>query len=104
MTVVESFKDYARNRWPAGVLAVVAWVALVAVGLVTTLHSLRHDDFDGLNNILQIPFALPWFLIPIATSDHIRNAWMDAGFGLLNAGLLFHLWPRFTRGVRSNEA
>jgi hypothetical protein len=101
---VESFKNYVRVRWPAGVLATVAWVALVAVGLLSTLHSLRHDDFDGLNNLLQIPFALPWFLIPIATSDHVRNAWMDAGFGLLNAGLLFHLWPRFTEGRGADEA
>jgi hypothetical protein len=91
---VETFRAYVAARRPAGVKAVLVWIVLVVLGLGSTLYSLRHDDFDGLNNFLQIPFALPWMLIPIGTSDHVRNAWIVAGFGLLNGGLLFHFWPR----------
>ena len=42
----------------------------------------------------QIPFALPWFLLPIATSDHVRNTWVEACFGLLNSLLIFWLIAR----------
>ncbi len=57
--------------------------------MVTTLKSLRESDFDGLNNLLQMPFALPWFLLPVATSDHEANAWVTAGMGMLNAALIY---------------
>jgi hypothetical protein len=43
------------------------WSIGVAAALWATLTSLRTSDFDGLNNILQFPFALPWLLIPIAS-------------------------------------
>jgi hypothetical protein len=44
---------------------VVVWSLAVAGALQTTLQSLRAEDFDGLNNMFQIPFALPWFLLPL---------------------------------------
>ena len=62
--------------------------------LVVTLDSLQSDNFDGLNNILQIPFALPWFLIPIGivTNNHVVDAWVTAAMGLLNAALIYWWW------------
>jgi hypothetical protein len=63
----------------------------VAVALTATLQSLSQHDFDGLNNMLQIPFALPWFLLPIGTSDYVWNAWVTAGMGWANA-IVVYLW------------
>ncbi len=79
---------YARR--PTALLVVAVWIALVLVGLFVTVSSLKHHDFDGLNNAAQIPFALPWFLAPgflvaLATDSHETQAWFDADFGLLNA-------------------
>jgi hypothetical protein len=63
----------------------VGWSVAVGLALVSTLNSLHSDDFDGLNNILQIPFALPWFLIPIGGIwSHEVDAWIAAGFGWFN--------------------
>src|SRR5262245_47768990 len=61
------------------VVIALAWCVLVAIALQSTLSSLRTDDFDGLNNMLQIPFALPWFLIPIGGLwSHETDAWVAA--------------------------
>lgn len=65
------------------------WIFGTVIALVTTLPSLKHDDFDGLNNMLQIPFAVPWILLPMGTRDHVLDAWVTVGFGLVNAGILF---------------
>jgi hypothetical protein len=84
-----------RTSWPSGrrtaVLIASCWVVGTLVALITTLQSLSTDDFDGLNNMLQIPFALPWFLIPIPalTNNHVVDAWITAGMGLLNAALIY---------------
>jgi hypothetical protein len=73
------------------------WALGTVAGLVTTLWSLRNDDFDGLNNILQLPFAFPWVLLPTAIwTSHYQDAWVLAGEGLLNAVLL-HRWLRRRR-------
>lgn len=64
------------------------WSLGTALALVSTLDSLSRNDFDGLNNLLQIPFALPWFLIPIGTSNHVVDAWVVALFGWFNAAIL----------------
>ena len=63
----------------------------VAVALAGTLQSLSQSEFDGLNNLFQIPFALPWFLLPIPafTHNHVTDAWIDAGWGCLNADLIY---------------
>lgn len=86
----------------AKVSSVVVLPALWAVGtivvLISTLVSLRRDSFDGLNNIWQIPFALPWFMLPVSVAGHTVDAWIVAGEGLLNAGLLA-LWLRRRRAV-----
>ena len=70
-----------------------AWSVGVILALVVTLDSLAADDFDGLNNAFQIPFALPWFLLPLPaiTQDHVADAWITAGMGLINAAIIF-LW------------
>jgi hypothetical protein len=76
-------------RWP--LLAGGAWALLVAMALIATLGSLRDDGFDGLNNMAQIPFALPWWLLPLpATFDwsHETDAWATAGMGWFNAVLV----------------
>lgn len=65
------------------------WVVLVVGALVATLQSLGTDDFDGLNNMLQIPLALPWFIIVPSVGSHVADAWIVAGLGMLNAVLLF---------------
>ena len=75
----------------------LAWAALVVGGLVTTLESLRTDDFDGLNNMLQIPLALPWFLVVPSVGSHTADAWIAAGLGMVNAVLLFVLVSRAQR-------
>lgn len=85
----------ARIRWRFVIPLV--WFAGVACGLVLTLASLRETEFDGLNNLAQIPFALPWWLVVPAGEDHVVNAWVTAGLGVIN-GLLILLvalmWPR----------
>jgi hypothetical protein len=64
------------------------WAVAVVYALVLTLGSLAGDGFDGLDNAAQLPLSLPWvFMVPRGT-DHVANAWLDAGFGLANAALL----------------
>ena len=73
---------------------VVVWSLAVAGALATTLHSLRTEDFDGLNNMSQVPFALPWFLLPLPAVtgwSYEADAWVVAGMGWLN-GLILGLW------------
>lgn len=86
-----------RTRWPEWVATV--YLGLVVLALVVTLRSLDGDDFDGLNNLLQLPLALPWSITPRGT-DHVQNAYIDAGFGALNAALLYLLLRR-VRGRRN---
>lgn len=67
----------------------VVWSAAVTAALVGTLSSLGTDEFDGLNNMAQIPLALPWFLVPIGGIwSHGADAWIVAGMGWVNALLL----------------
>ncbi len=73
------------------------WAVLVVGALVTTLQSLRTDDFDGLNNMLQIPLALPWFLIVPSVGSHVADAWIVAGLGMVNAVLLYVLVSKAQR-------
>jgi hypothetical protein len=69
-----------------------AWAVGTTVALIVTLPAVQPDkDFDWLNNMFQIPFALPWFLLPIGSRDHVRDAWVTAGFGCLNS-VLVHFW------------
>ena len=90
---VDSGDDKSRI---AAVVAMV-WLVFVAVGLVTTLKSLRHDDFDGLNNMLQVPLALPWWLVVPSLWGHTVDAWVTAGLGTVNAGLIYILVSRWDR-------
>jgi hypothetical protein len=69
----------------------LGWAVLVVGALVATLESLRTDDFDGLNNMLQIPLALPWFFVVPSVGSHVGDAWIVAGLGMVNAVLLFLL-------------
>ena len=81
---------------------VIAWTVAVLGALIGTLKSLRTGDFDGLNNLVQIPFALPWFLLPIsalAGTSHQTDAWIDAGMGWMN-GLLIGAWIRHRLAAR----
>lgn len=78
----------------------VAWAVLVGVALMWTLDSLRTEDFDGLNNMFQIPFALPWLLFPapaVFGQSYEADAWVTAGMGWFNAVLLVFLVPRWIR-------
>lgn len=82
-----------RETWLT-VGAFVIWSALVGAALMATLDSLRTDEFDGLNNVLQIPFALPWCLIPIGDRwSHETDAWIVAGMGWFNGLLILALAP-----------
>ena len=69
--VRRAVSDKAPGRWPVRpeIAIPVAWAAATVAALLVTLPSLKHDNFDGLNNIYQIPLALPWFLIPIGGSS-----------------------------------
>lgn len=77
------------------IAAATLWVLLVTIGLVTTLQSLSDDGFDGLNNMLQVLFALPWWLVVPAPWSHTVDAWVTAGLGVVNAGLVFVLVSRW---------
>jgi hypothetical protein len=69
----------------------------VAIALVTTLMSVD-DDFDGLNNLYQIPFALPWFLVPIGGIwSRETDAWIAAAMGWFNAALILIYLPAWQR-------
>jgi len=74
--------------------AATVYAGLVVVALIVTLRSLSKDDFDGLNNLLQIPLALPWWVIVPAPTNHKVDAFVTAGLGLLNSGLLYVLLRR----------
>ena len=92
--------SYLRNAGPDRVSVAVAlvWAAGVAVALVSTLNSLKTDDFDGLNNMLQIPLALPWFLLPIGGIwSHEVDAWITAAMGWFNALLILLFFPEWRR-------
>ena len=86
-------KSWSRERRRA-LIVVLVWTMCVLAALGSTLQSLRQSEFDGLNNLFQIPFALPWFLIPIGTSNNFANAYEAAGCGLLN-GVLIYAWMMF---------
>ena len=77
-----------RVTW-VSIAASLVWSVLVAAALVWTLDGISPSHpFDGLNNMLQIPFALPWFLIPIGVTSQRTDAWIAAGQGWLNAVLI----------------
>lgn len=81
--------ESVRRRRQA-ILIAGLWAVGTLVALAYTLPAVQPGkDFDGLNNMLQIPFALPWFLLPIGTADHVRDAWVTGLMGLLNSVLLF---------------
>ena len=75
--------------------AATVYASLVVAALVVTLRSLSKHGFDGLNNVLQVPLALPWWFVVPAPGSHTVDAWMTAGLGLLNALLLYVLLRRF---------
>jgi hypothetical protein len=93
-------RGYLRSAAPdrRSTLIAVAWSIAVAIALVSTLNSLETDDFDGLNNLLQIPFALPWFLLPIGGIwSHQVDAWIAAAMGWFNALLILLFLPEWRR-------
>ncbi len=88
----------------AEIVVPVLWTGATIAALVVTLASLRSSDFDGLNNILQLPLAIPWVLLPtgIWTSNY-QDAWVVASEGLLNAGFL-HVWLHRRAGVAGSAS
>ncbi len=68
--------------------AATHYATLVVAALVVTLRPLSKHDYDGLNNMLQVPLALPWWFVVPAPGSHAVDAWMTAGLGPLNAILL----------------
>ena len=90
--------DDAVRRLPAR--CAVGWAAGTAGALALTLQSLAEEPFDGLNNIVQIPFALPWFLLPLPAVfgwSYETDAWVTAVMGWANAVLLYLLLLRRVR-------
>ncbi|MGH9267932.1 MAG: hypothetical protein ACRD0D_07120 [Acidimicrobiales bacterium] len=83
------------NRLPLAVAGVYA--ALVVIALAVTWRSVSSEDFDGLNNILQIPLALPWWIVVPAPASHKADAVLTAGLGLVNAGLIYVVLRRYLR-------
>ena len=45
--------------------------------------------------MLQIPLALPWWIIVPAPWGHTADAWMTAALGLVNPALLYVVLRRF---------
>ena len=86
--------DRGRSRGLALSLS-LGYLILVAVALLVTLASLESDDFDGLNNMLQIPLALPWWFVVPAPTSHVADAWLTAGLGVVNSCLIYFVVRRF---------
>jgi hypothetical protein len=77
-----------RVTWVSVAVSLV-WCVLVAGALVWTLNGVSPSHpFDGLNNLFQIPFALPWFLIPSGVHSQRTDAWIAASYGWLNGVLI----------------
>lgn len=73
-----------------------AWAVATVLALASTLHSVRTEDFDGLNNITLLPLALPWSLVPIPSLfglTYAGESWVLAVMAVYNA-VLAHLWLR----------
>jgi hypothetical protein len=101
--IVPTMSGWSGRRRAA--VAAGVWTAFVVLGLIATLQSLAHDDFDGLNNMLQIPFAMPWFLLPVAGLwSHEVDAWVVAGYGLLNAAIIFVVMSKRATSPGSTDA
>ena len=84
----------SRRPWTASLVFLSVWTVAVTIALVVTLHSLDTDSFDGLNNLVQLPFALPWFLLPLPALfdwSHTADAWAAAAMGWVN-GLIIAGW------------
>lgn len=90
------------HRWRAELIG-GGWALGTVGALVLTLPAVAPGkNFDGLNNLFQIPFALPWFLIPLAPrASGVASAWIAAGMGILNAALIF-VWVRRREGGASS--
>ncbi len=71
----------ASNPKRLPLVAAAVYATLVVVALIVTLRSLSTEDFDGLNNMLQIPLALPWWVVVPAPTSHKADALVTAGLG-----------------------
>ena len=80
------------------------WALLAGGALLVTLGSLNEDGFDGLNNMLQVPFALPWWLIVPAPTSHVGDAWLTFGLGVGNAVLVGAVVTRLRRRASSDAS
>lgn len=83
-----------RRVWACAGPELVALAYLVLVGLAAkgTLHSLAHDDFDGLNNLLQLPLAFPWLFLGFPFNlGEVEYSYFLTCCGAFNA-LLFYAW------------
>jgi peptidoglycan/LPS O-acetylase OafA/YrhL len=67
----------------------IAYLTLVLLALLLTLNSLDTTDSSGLNNLFQVPLALPWWIIVPAPESHVADAWLTAALGGLNACIVF---------------
>ena len=77
-------RDRIRVFLPAAL-----WALCTIGALLITLPSVQPgQDFDGMNNLFQIPFSLPWILLPIGTDNHQFDAFLAAGMGFVNSGLI----------------
>lgn len=90
--------SFWRRLTQKEVVLPAAWATATVLALVATLASLRRDDFDGLNNIYQLPLAFPWIILPVGTKNHEFNAYVMAAMGLANAVLLA-VWLRRRRSA-----
>jgi hypothetical protein len=99
---LSGLKGHIQRRLAALTVSGV-WSLLVLGALLSTLSSLRNDDFDGTNNILQLPLALPWNVIagfvqlPVRQNTHW--AYLDACFGWLNGALMYAVVRRQDRSL-----
>ena len=71
----------------AATVAGGAWALATLVALAVTLSTLGRGDFDGLNNMAQLPLAFPWLLV-VRTSG-AADPWVLAALGLVNASLIY---------------
>lgn len=92
-----------RDRSPRQIAGIIAGIyALAVVGaLIVTLESLSTGSFHGLDNLPQIPLALPWFIIVPSTRNYVLDAYISALLGFVNAGIIFWIVNRYIKKRRA---
>lgn len=89
----------SRGNRTAATVAGGAWAVATLVALAASLSTLGRGDFDGLDNMAQLPLAFPWLLVVRTTGA--GGPWVLAALGLVNACAIYLvvLWRTVRRSL-----